>query len=304
MRVVFFGSGAFGLPTLDWLAQEHEIVLVVSQPDRPAGRRRVLTPTPISQRALELGLQLQRLESVNEPDASEQLRAVEADVWIVIAFGQKFSPTLLDGRTAVNLHGSLLPRWRGAAPIHHAIMAGDERTGVTAITLADRMDAGDMLAQQGLAIGPSDTTGELHDQLANLGPAVIGDVLAAVESGTLERCQQDESDVTLAPKLSRSDAALDVTMSAERMRRMINGCSPWPGCIARVGDEKLRLLKADPGEATVPAGTVTRSGDVGCKNDAFRLLVVQPIGGRAMSFEQWACGRRHAWPTTFVIESP
>jgi len=183
-------------------------------------------------------------------------------------------------------------------------MAGDAVTGVTAITLADRMDAGEMLAKESLAIGPTDTTGELHDRLAHLGPAVLGAVLTDAEAGELSPQAQDESAVTLAPKLSRADAALDATMTAVAMRRMINGCSPWPGCAARIGGEKLKLLKAAPVEVSVPNGSVTQCGDVGCEGGAMRLLVVQPVGGRPMSFEQWSRGRRLEWPSTIVVDMP
>ncbi|MDP7070903.1 MAG: methionyl-tRNA formyltransferase [Phycisphaerales bacterium] len=299
MRVVFFGSGVFGLPTLDWLLQAHEVVLVVSQPDRPAGRRRVPTPTPIAQRALERGLPLERFESVNEPAAMSTLRAADADVWIVIAFGQKLSAPLLDDRIAINLHGSLLPRWRGAAPIHHAVMAGDSRTGVTAITLADRMDAGDILGQAALDIAASDTTGELHDRLASLGPQVMEEVLAAVGTGRVDARTQDEALVTRAPKLSRADASLSTAMSGDRMRRMINGCAPWPGCDAVIAGESLRLLKAGPQQAHPPAGVVTREGDVGCHEGGLRLMEIKPAGGNAMAFEAWARGRRIEWPAVF-----
>ena len=160
MKIVFFGSGSFGLPVLESLGH---VALVVSQPDRPAGRSRRDTPTPIAAHAELSGMPLLRVKNVNDPAVMETIRSAKADAWVIIAFGQKLSPALLVDQFAINLHGSLLPRWRGAAPIHHAVMAGDSQTGVSVITLADRMDAGDVLATATINIGLCDTTGDLHD---------------------------------------------------------------------------------------------------------------------------------------------
>jgi len=304
VRVIFFGSGAFGLPTLRWLAEAHEVAAVVSQPDRPAGRRRVLTPTPVAAEAQALSIPLHRPERVNDADVAAAIRAIDARAWVVIAFGQKLGQPLLEGRDAINLHASLLPRWRGAAPIHHAIMSGDATTGVSVITLADRMDAGAVLARREVPIGPTDTTGALHDRLAALGPDVIGDVLESIESGRVEERVQDEEEVTLAGKLSRDDARLRRSMSADDIRRHINGCSPWPGCDATIAGERLRLLRAGPPEGSPPTdGAVTDRGLVGWQGDGLMLLDVQPLGGTAMPFEDWARGRSVQWPTTFDPES-
>jgi methionyl-tRNA formyltransferase len=180
MRIVFLGSGAFGLPTLQHLAARHTVVGVVTQPDKPAGRGSKLTPTPIGAWAAEHlpGTPLIKPEKINTPEVRDLVRSWECDAWVVIAFGQKLGPTLLADRFAINLHASLLPRWRGAAPINHAILAGDTVTGNSVITLADRMDAGLVLGQSRRPIEPAQTTGELHDLLATDGPALVEQVLA------------------------------------------------------------------------------------------------------------------------------
>ena len=304
MRLLFFGSGGFGLPTLESLCEAHDVLAVVSQPDRPAGRRRKLTPTPISQFALDAGLPLHRIDNVNATEAAEQLRQYQADAWVVIAFGQKLSDALLDGQTAINLHASLLPRWRGAAPIHHAIMAGDAVTGVSVITLASRMDAGAVLGCDEVSIGPSETTGELHDRLARLGPSVVASVLDQIATDCVDAGEQDEGLVTHASKLSRAAASVSPTLFADQMRGMINGYSPWPGVSIDIGGEPIRLLEAAPTEAETPQGTLTAHGVLGCAEGSVHLLEVQPPGGRPTDFGAWARGESCEWPVTYPGQGP
>jgi methionyl-tRNA formyltransferase len=292
MRIVFFGAGAFGLPTLEHLHARETVELVVSQPDRGAGRGRRAAPTPVSAAAEALGIELDKVLDVNAPECVQRLHAVQADAWVIIAFGQKLGQALLHNRFAVNLHGSLLPRWRGAAPIHHAIMAGDARTGVSVITLASVMDAGEVLGSAAHPIGPSDTTAHVHDALAQLGPEVVASVLRAHADGQLESRAQDEAAMTLAPKLSRADACLDLSKPADTVRCRINGLSPWPGCrLLAMGDE-LRVLQADRSQQELPVGVLDETGSLGCGDGSIALLQVQPSGSRVMDFRTWANGRR------------
>lgn len=315
MRIVYFGSGAFGLPTLEALARAHEIAGVVTQPDRPSGRGRQPTPTPVGQWADRNvgGPSLLRVQDVNAPDAIVQIRALAADAWVVIAFGQKLSPALLDGPFALNLHGSLLPRWRGAAPINHALLAGDATVGVTAITLAERMDAGLMLGAASTPARPAETAGELHDRLAALGPELVLRVLEEQSAapgfstpGFVPHGQrQNETEATRAPKLSRADGWVNFEQPAELCRRRINGLSPWPGVTVALRGERLRLLRAETGSgpaeqgagADAPAGAVVAPdrGLVLCgEGSILRLLEVQLAGGRAMRWAEFANGRRIA----------
>ena len=288
MRLVLMGSGAFGLPTYKRLAGAHEIGLVVTQPDRPAGRGRTMTPTPVGAWAEGAGLPLLKSESVSREDIG-RVRAVECDAWVVIAFGQKLSQDLLADRFAVNLHASLLPRWRGAAPINHAILAGDAATGNSVITLAEKMDAGLVLGQSERAIGSSQTTGELHDLLAGDGPDLVERVLAEHLSGTLEGAVQDESLVTLAGKLDKKrDGWVDFSQTAEECRCRVNGLSPWPSATVRFRGEALKLLRAErSGVSAEEAGVIVdaANGIVSCADGCVRILEAQAPGKPAM---EWA----------------
>lgn len=305
MDLVYFGSGAFGLPTLQHLASRHRILAVVTQPDRPAGRGGALTPTPIGAWAAEHLPQapLLKPEKVNAPEVVARIRGAGAAAWVVIAFGQKLGRALLDGVFAVNLHASLLPRWRGAAPINAAILAGDTTTGNSVITLADRMDAGLVLGQSTRPIDPLATAGELHDLLAADGPPLVESVLAGFAGGTLRPREQDESLVTIAPKLSKSDGWIDFAESADACRRRIHGLTPWPGVTARFRGEPIKLLRAESvpagagaaGPAPVPPATITDPavGLVACGGGThLRLLEVHPPGKRPMAWPEFARGRR------------
>jgi len=304
MRIVFLGSGAFGLPTLQALAATHEVLAVVSQPDRPAGRGGMMTPTPIAEWAAATlpGTPLVRPASVNAAEVVERLHALDAQAWVVIAFGQKLSRRLLEERFVINLHASLLPRWRGAAPINAAVLAGDAVTGNSVITLAETMDAGLVLGQSTRAVDPQATAGEVHDQLSGDGPALVESVLAAHAAGTLERRAQDEAQVTIAPKMSKADGWVDLTEGAEACRRRVHGLTPWPGVTVRFRDEPLKLLRVRPlaaGAGGTPegfrAGTLldAAAGIVACgEGTALALVEVQPAGKRPMPWADFARGRQ------------
>ena len=298
MKVVYFGSGAFGLPTLESVASRRELRAIVTQPDRPAGRSRKSAPTPVGLWASEHapGVPIFKPQDVNDPGFVRELRENAADAWIVIAYGQKLGRELLRDRFAINLHASLLPRWRGAAPINHAILAGDARTGNSVITLADRMDAGLILGQSSRPIDPSQTAGELHDALAADGPALVERVLREHETGALTPRAQDESLVTIAGKLSKRDGWVDFTEPARACRRRIHGLNPWPGVAATLGGAtvKLRRVQPDAAESDQLPGTILDPvhGIVACGGaTALRLVMVQPAGGRAMPWPDFARGR-------------
>ena len=307
--VVFLGAGAFGVPVLRMLADAGRVALVVSQPDRVAGRGKQMTPTPISEFALARGLPLLRPEDCNAPDQCELIRSAATaaaqraardgrpqpgPVFVVIAFGQKLSPPLLSEVFAINLHGSLLPRWRGAAPIQRAMMEGDPVAGVSVISLAERMDAGMMYAEEPLAVGPSQTAGELHDALSALGPDLMAAVLHAWCRGTVQARSQDESLATRARKLSKLDAWVDLTMPADHVRARINGLNPWPGCGISVAGTPLIVRRCEPAPEAAPGapGTLRMDGTLCCGSGAVRLLEVQAAGGRVLSFGAWSRGAR------------
>ena len=301
MRIVFFGSGAFGLPTLQALSKRHQVVAVVTQPDKPAGRGGKITPTPIGQWAAQHlpSSPLIKPPKVNEPAIVEQIRSFSADAWVVIAFGQKLSRTLLADRFAINLHASLLPRWRGAAPINAAILGGDTVTGNTVITLADRMDAGLILGTSTRPIEPLMTAGELHDLLSADGPELVESVLERHANGMLQPVTQDESLVTIATKLSKSDGQVDFTQKADFTRRIVHALTPWPGVTCTLHatpPQPLKILRVqpEPGTHQEDPGTLldVGAGIVACgQHTRLRLLEVQPPGKRPMHWADFARGR-------------
>ena len=301
IRVAFLGSGAFGLPTLRALSKAHELVAVVSQPDKPAGRGMKLTTTPIADWAAthRRDVPLFKPPDVNETSVLSALRGLKTDAWVVIAFGQKLGEPLLADRFAINLHASLLPRWRGAAPINAAILAGDTVTGNSVITLARRMDAGLILGQSRRDIPPTQTAGELHDLLAADGPALVLDVLARSRAGSLQPVGQDESLVTKARKLSKDDGRLDFTHPAAALRCKVHGLTPWPGVTVDIGGIPVKLLRVIDLQAvgaSLPGILIDAGrGLIACGQEtALHVLEVQPAGGRPMAWEAFARGRQVA----------
>lgn len=260
MRLLFFGSGAFGLPTVRALHARHELVAVVSQPDKPAGRKRVLTATPVAAWALEQGIEVLRAEDVNTDAFVGKVKSYGADASVVIAFGQKLGEPLIDamGALAVNLHASLLPKYRGAAPINWAMIDGERETGVSVIGLAQKMDAGPVYAEASLVIEPSETAGELHDRLAELGPDAIGKVMDGLAAGTLDPKEQDHEQATKAPKMRKTVGTVGFDQASERVRARVHGLTPWPGC--RVN----WACKATGKSAVLTLGRVSSVPDLSC----------------------------------------
>jgi methionyl-tRNA formyltransferase len=300
LNILFAGSGEFGLPTLKALLDAgHRIVRVFTQPDRPAGRGKQLTPTPIATTATALGL-----DTVRTPNFNVEILP-PADVMVVIAFGQKIAPAAVNHPRlgSVNLHASILPKYRGAAPIHWAVINGDSVTGNSIIRLADKMDAGAVLAQSQLPIADRDTTADLHDRLAIDGASLMLVTLSAMEAGTAVETEQDHTAATIAPKLSRETAVLDFTQPASVVSRRINGLSPWPGCRVTLGNAELTLLRSEPGDPTTAApGTLDAQGQIAA-GDArgVRILELQPKDRKPMSLSAYQNGR--PWPAEAVIHS-
>ena len=306
MRILFAGSGAFGLPTLTHLIAEGvEIVAIYTQPDRPAGRGKKLTPTPVAAYADAAGLPTIRTADIN----AESLPP--ADALVVIAFGQKIAPQVVDHARfgAINLHASLLPKFRGAAPIHWAVLSGESVTGNSVIRLAERMDAGAILGQSAMPIGELDTTGELHDRLAAAGGELVARVLGELRIGIETETQQDESRASPAPKLTRETAALDFTRPAGVVCRTIHGLYPWPGCRVRLIDAKeretvrLTLVRARVVEKTRSGfvGILDDAGHVGCGEGMIEIVELQPEGKRPMPLASFRNG--HPWQAEMRLES-
>jgi methionyl-tRNA formyltransferase len=300
LRIIFSGSGEFGAPTLTALIDAgHEVVQVVSQPDRLAGRGRTLTPTPITNLALARGLPLIRTGNINEESVPP------ADLMIVIAFGQKIAPHVVNHPRlgSVNLHASRLPKYRGAAPINWAVLGGETCTGNSVIRLADKMDAGAVLAMSRLEIGQLETAGELHDRLAADGAPLMLRVVESLASGAAVETPQDESLATQAPKLNRASAKIDWSRPAGELARQIRGLYPWPGCRVRLGDTNLTLVRARDDNETpmAPPGTIEAQGLVSCGTGSLEIVELQPEGKRPMSLASFRNG--HEWDAGMRLES-
>ncbi len=306
MKILFAGAGEFGVPTLKRLIDTGaEVVRVYSQPDRPAGRGKKLRPAPIAQFALDQGLDLVRTANLNV----EALPPAEA--MVVIAFGQKIAPHVVDHPTygSVNLHASLLPKYRGAAPIHWARIAGERVTGNSVIRLADRMDAGAILAQSQIDIGETETTGELHDRLAIDGAPLVECVLGDLRAGRAVEREQDHAQATLAPKLTREHTSLNWSDPASRICNQIHGLYPWPGCRVRLIDDhecevaRLTLVRARvidrPRDGFV--GIIDSHGHIGAADHMIEIVELQPEGKRPMSLADFRNG--HRWDAEMRLES-
>ncbi len=304
MNLVYFGSGSFGLPTLQGLRARHRVVLVVTQPDRPAGRQRRLAATPIARYAAEQGLATIKPGEVNDADTVRRIGQAGADGFVVVAFGQKLGRALADGVFAVNLHASLLPKYRGAAPVNWAIINGETETGVSVITLSQRIDAGDVLGRRATPIDARETAGELQQRLAELGPQLMIEILGQYRTGKLDPQTQDDADACRAPRLAKSDGTVRFDQAASAVQRRVHGLNPWPGCTVELGGSTLKLNRVEVVDDPDPAGPPGRILDdhtVACAPGRVRLLDVQPPGGTAMTFEAYLRG--HAAPGGTGAES-
>lgn len=303
MNIVFLGSGAFALPSLHALAASgHKILHVISQPDRPAGRGKVLTPTPVAQWALEREMPLLRTDNANM-EAMPVLREARPEALVVIAFGQKLSNELLAvaPRGNINLHSSLLPKYRGAAPINWAVINNDAEAGVCVIEVTPVMDAGDILATVSTPVGAAETAGELHDRLAELGAPLLPRVLDELAAGSVVRVAQDASLACRAPKLSREMAWVDFTQPAAAVSARIRGMSPWPGIQVRLFDAagkerisatilKCRATASTTAHPPEKCGMVLADRSIACGAGSIELLQVQPAGKKAMDVTAFANG--------------
>ncbi len=304
MRIVFLGSGHFGLPCLDALLHSvHSIEFVVTQPPNPAGRGRRPSPTPVADWAERHLIPYRATPNINMPEHRDAIRRHRPDLLVVIAFGQKIGPELIQmpRHQAVNVHASALPRWRGAAPINWSIIAGDRATGVTLITLADKIDAGKMLGASKIMIEAGETAGELHDRLALLAAPLLLKTLDALESGQAVYAEQDASAVTFARKLKKQDGYLDFHDTADALDRRIRGFWPWPGAsavyLSRETGKQARVVFAEcavePWEnrQDLPVGTLNENLNIVCGQDVLRILRIKPAGSPLMDFADFINGR-------------
>jgi methionyl-tRNA formyltransferase len=296
MRIIFMGSAPLACPSLEAILgarasgsrNANDVAGVVSQPDRPSGRRLRVSPCAVKVAALNASVPVLTPEDINAPESVSAVRNLKPDLIVVVAYGKILKPAVLSipPLGCINLHASLLPAFRGAAPIQWAVARGENVTGVTTLYMDERMDAGDIIFQCRSPILPSDTAGTLHDRLAEEGAALLLRTLAAVGSGTAPRVPQDESAATYAPKLHKRDGRIDWTLPAREIHNRIRGFNPWPCCFCKTGKRMLRVLWATMESTEGEAGEILDVSDgplVGTGAGSLRLTRVQPEGGKAMS---------------------
>ncbi len=297
-RIVFMGSPEFAVPTLRALVAQYPVVGVVTQPDRPAGRGRKLTPPPVKVVAQELGLPIMQPRRLKAPEAFEQLQAWAPDLIVVAAYGQILRPNVLQlpRYGCINVHASLLPRWRGASPIQHAILAGDQETGITIMIMDEGLDTGPILSQRAIPIAPDDTGATLSAKLAVLGAELLLETLPDYLSGALRPQPQPEDGVTYAPLLKKEDGRLDFTEPAEALARRVRAFDPWPGTFTEWQGAPLKVLRAEAVDAPSPGPgrRLVWQGfpAVGTGQGVLVLREVQPAGKRPMSGDAFLRGAR------------
>ena len=281
MKIIFMGTPEFSVPVLEALHQRHEIVAVYCQPPRPAGRGKADRPSPVQARAEALGLPVRHPVSLRNAEAVTEFAALGADVAVVVAYGLILPQAVLDAPRlgCLNIHASLLPRWRGAAPIHRAIMAGDRETGVCIMQMEAGLDTGPVLLREAVEIGAEETTADLHDRLSALGARLI---IRALEQLPLSAVPQPADGVTYAVKIDKAEARVDWSRPAVEVDRLIRGLSPFPGAWTQVNGERIKLLRSRLAQGAGAPGQVLHGFTIACGEGAVEITEAQREGKRPM----------------------
>ncbi len=292
LNIIFAGTPDFSVPPLTaLLGSEHKVIAVYTQPDRPAGRGRKLTASPVKQLALDRSVPVFQPSNFRDEADLQQLQELEADLMVVVAYGLLLPVRVLEAPRlgCINIHASLLPRWRGAAPIQRSILAGDSEAGITIMEMEAGLDTGPMLLKRSCQIEPEDTGGILHDRLSSLGAEAVLDALPGLADDSLKAEPQDDSKAVYAAKLTKSEAAIDWTRSAQELGRQVRAFNPWPVAQTTFSEKVLRIWEAEPlqgGDGAVP-GTVMVCGhdgiDVATGDGLLRVKILQLPGKRAMN---------------------
>ena len=298
LRIAFMGTPEFSVPTLaEIIASGHEVVCVYSQPPRPAGRGKAVQKSPVQQFAEDQGIEVRHPVSLKGETEQAEFAALDLDVAVVVAYGLILPQAILDAPQygCLNVHASLLPRWRGAAPIHRAIMAGDTETGVMVMQMEAGLDTGPVLLAEQTPIGARETTSELHDRLAQTGASLLGRALAALSRGGLDATPQIEDGMTYAAKVDKSESRVDWNKSAQDVDRIIRGLTSWPGAffvLPGKKDLRVKILRAVPVDDAGEAGTIIGPGlTIACADGAISVSELQPAGKAAMTAEAFLNGR-------------
>jgi methionyl-tRNA formyltransferase len=297
LKAVFMGTSDFAVPSLLALDDpETKVVLVVTQPDRPAGRHLEPKPSPVKKAALERGWEVFQPEKARQPEAFDRLKSAAPDLVVVAAYGQILPKTILDLPTlaCINVHASLLPRWRGAAPIHYAVMEGDAETGVTLMHVSEKLDEGDAILTRTVPIEPLETTGVLHDRLSTLGASALREAVELLRSGKAPRTPQNHSLATYAPSLKREHCRLDWKGPARKAFNKVRGLDPWPSAESVFEGMELKLFGASPAEGNGRPGEILRLEPEGVVvaacDGAVRIAEIQPPGKRRMKARDFSLG--------------
>jgi len=296
MRIVFIGAGAIGVPTLQALLKsEHHVVAVVTQADKPAGRAQLIEPTPVKKTVTTANVQVLQPPRIKDPQAIEEIRALTPDVIVVMAYGQILPRDVLEipKIVSLNLHASLLPRWRGAAPIQAAIAAGDRQIGITVMYMDEGLDTGDILLQRTIDILPDDTGGSLQDRLAQIAPEALLESLRMLKKNSAPRIPQDNAQATSAPKLKREHGRIDWSELAEAIERKIRAFNPWPGAFMEIGGRNLKIFSASVVNLGGEPGEILKSENelvIAAGKGALLLGEVQLEGKRKMSAAEFLRG--------------
>ncbi len=299
LRIVFAGTPEFAAEHLKaLLTSPHQLLAVYTQPDRPAGRGQKLMPSPVKQLALQHAIPVYQPQTLRDPAAQAELAALKPDLLVVVAYGLILPQVVLDipRLGCINSHASLLPRWRGAAPIQRAIQAGDDESGVTVMQMEAGLDTGPMLLKVSTPISADDTGGSLHDRLAELGPPAVLQAIAGLAAGNLRGDVQDDRLATYAHKLNKDEALLDWSRPAVELERLIRAFNPWPICHSSLNGAPLKVLAAQLGEGSgAPGSILAASKDgltVACGDGTLRLTRLQLPGGKALNFADLFNSRR------------
>lgn len=297
MRIVFMGTPDFAVPCLQRLLEDgHEVPAVFTQPDKPVGRHAVLTPPPVKQLALSHGIPVYQPTKMRDGTVAALLRELAPDCLVVVAYGRILPQEILDvpPRGCVNIHGSLLPRYRGAAPIQWSVIRGETVTGVTSMFMDAGMDTGDIIDTLTTPIGENETAGELFERLAPLGARLLSTTLAAIADGTVTRRPQNDAEATMAPMLEKAMGRLDLTRPAQELHNQVRGMNPWPGAFCTAGGKTLKIHETRVAAGSGAPGTLLCADPVtvACGEGALQLMTVQPEGKPRMAAEAWLRGAR------------
>lgn len=296
MNIVFMGTPRFAAVCLEKIARFHNVAAVFSQPDKPVGRKHILTPPEVKVTAEKLGIPVFQPERLKDGEAEKIIRGLAPDAIVVAAYGKILPKGILSAPKygCINVHGSLLPKYRGAAPIQWAVINGEKETGITTMLMNEGLDCGDILLKKSIPIGENETSGELFERLSVIGAELLIQTLEKIENNTVIAQKQNESEATFAPMLNKGMSPVDFSKPADEVRSLINGLSPWPAATAVISGETVKIYRSQTEELCGSAGSLLDGTKliIACSDRSVRLLEVQPAGSKKMTDEEFMRGHK------------